>query len=457
MVEDVEGTLGDARLCVLGFGDEASLDGPLLTRVARAHDGLYTRARHGLELKKFFGLCFGDIFESGMLADPEHVLAQDDGESEAVRFSVCEEAQITAILGWSDPTQVLRLSLTTPGGAVVTAATPGVENDQGLSWQFLRVVLPHGGERAGAWSWRVSRDLGGGEFPPPAPAVRYFVSVIAAGGPRLVPVLRRRRVYTGDPISPQVALRYPDGTAPHATVEVTIERPDAALGALVTSAGLAPPRLDGDPVGAFRATLQRLASAPGGLALPTRTVTVPLVDDGAHDDGAMESDGVYGNRLADLTRFEGTYTFHAKARFGDTCVADREAFWSLSVEPAVDPTRTDVRVVATAPDRGTIVLTPRDPYGNPLGPGRGDLFEIAPQPGTTTTGPVVDRGDGSYGIDVTWTSTAPGPGVVLTQPERPPVPLAPPGAGRGCAVWLTAVLGILLILALLVILWLLGS
>jgi hypothetical protein len=70
---------------------------------------------------------------------------------------------------------------------------------------------------------------------------------------------------------------------------------------------------------------------------------------------------------------------------------------------------------------------------------------------------VVDRGDGSYGIDVTWTSTAPGPGVVLTQPERPPVPLAPPGAGRGCAVWLAVALGILLIVALLVILWLLGS
>jgi hypothetical protein len=36
------------------------------------------------------------------------------------------------------------------------------------------------------------------------------------------------------------------------------------------------------------------------------------------------------------------------------------------------------------------------------------------------------------------------------------VPLATP-AGRGCAAWLTAALAMLLILALLVILWLLGS
>jgi hypothetical protein len=73
-INDVEGTLGATKLNVVGFGSDADIDGPLLNRVAHDHNGHFTRALDGLALRKFFGLAFGNIFESGAISDPEFVL-----------------------------------------------------------------------------------------------------------------------------------------------------------------------------------------------------------------------------------------------------------------------------------------------------------------------------------------------------------------------------------------------
>jgi hypothetical protein len=73
-----------------------------------------------------------------------------------------------------------------------------------------------------------------------------------------------------------------------------------------------------------------------------------------------------------------------------------------------------------------LTFTPRDRYGNYLGPGRIGSFEVQPQPGTTPTGSVSDLGNGSYQVDVCWDpeSTDP-PRVGIAQPERPPVVIGP--------------------------------
>jgi hypothetical protein len=149
----------------------------------------------------------------------------------------------------------------------------------------------------------------------------------------------------------------------------------------------------------------------------------------------MEPDGIYNNRLKDLTRVEGTYEFRAVATFGEGCTATREAFWSVHVEPAIDPQRSGVELVNVSdqPDgrHGTLVVTPRDPYGNPLGPGRGDRFTVSPTAGVKITGGVKDRGDGSYGVGVVWDpSVAEPPGVVVQQPDRDPAMVTSTCPGR---------------------------
>ena len=90
--------------------------------------------------------------------------------------------------------------------------------------------------------------------------------------------------------------------------ELIIKAPTVALGQLVTNAGLLPPATSVDAVSGFYATLQSIARHAGGvLPVAPSTITVPLFDDGSHDDGAMEPDGIYNNRLKDLTQVEGTY------------------------------------------------------------------------------------------------------------------------------------------------------
>lgn len=430
MIEAIEGSLGTTKLSVIGFGSDADIDGPLLNRVAHDHGGHFTRALDGLALRKFFGLCFGNIFENGALSDPEFVLNANAGESAPHRFEVCGEERITLILGWDDPSTPLRAHIRTPSGRAISERVRPV---RGRSWVFWRIPLPHEGERDGTWEFTVDRVPGDVEFPPTPTNVRYFFLVVCAGGPKLVPLVTRRRVYTGDPIDPMVALHYGNRTTPDdAEVVLTVDVPGVSLGQLATEARIHAPVTSGDAIDAFHATLQAVARRAGGvLPVQSSTVRVRLFDDGAHDDGAMEPDGIYNHRLTNFTRVEGTYQFRAVATYGKDCRATREAHWSVHVEPAIHPGRTGVTVVNVVdqPDgrHGTLVIVPRDPYANPIGPGRGGLFTVSPLPGVTVGGKVRDQGDGSYTVTVVWNPTiTPTPGVFVHQPDRVPVPLTPP-------------------------------
>ena len=69
-----------------------------------------------------------------------------------------------------------------------------------------------------------------------------------------------------------------------------------------------------------------------------------------------------------------------------------------------------------------MTFTPRDKYGNLLGPGRSDSFTVEPVPGSTPSGPVTDLGNGSYQVDVcSDPNSLEPPGIGIVQPGRPPV------------------------------------
>ena len=454
MIEEVEAELGSTRLCVIGFGSEANLDGPLLTRLARAHEGLYTRAGEGLELKKFFVLCFGNIYETGISLDPISVIPADATAAEPIALGVCGEESLTVVLGWEHAEAGLMLSVVTPTGATVTQSTPGVEGASGDTWAYLRFQLPFNSERDGTWQVRVSRSVVDPEFPPRV-AERFFVTSVVNGGPYIRP-LGSRRYYTGDAINPLVRLLEPSGAKVAANVTVEVERPQAGTGNILTETGLRVGQtVDGDSLDARSSTLISLEQERGGSLVPTVTESFPLFDDGEHQDGAFEPDGIFGNPLEELARFEGNYTFRARATFGEVCSTSRETSWSVYVSVAIDPNTTEVesQTVATLPDgreRVVVTFTPRDRYGNYLGPGRLGSFEVVGQPGSELSGGVRDAGDGSYIQEVVWdpTSGVP-PGVAITQPERPPVGLCPPIDTGGRKKWWLWIL--LLIIAVLVL------
>ncbi|MGR9035200.1 MAG: trypsin-like peptidase domain-containing protein, partial [Gammaproteobacteria bacterium] len=55
--------IGSTTVHAIGLGTESNLDGAILSDLAQSTGGAYTRAGDGLDLKKFFALAFGDIFE----------------------------------------------------------------------------------------------------------------------------------------------------------------------------------------------------------------------------------------------------------------------------------------------------------------------------------------------------------------------------------------------------------
>ncbi|GGY02272.1 VWA domain-containing protein [Massilia dura] len=426
-IATVEPSLAGIDVHAIGLGSDANLNGPLLSALASGHGGLFTRASGGLALLKFFSQAFGNIFEAGVLLDPETDLPAG-ADAAPVTFNVCGEERLTAVVGWDRTDAWLDVRFRTPGGTIVNAATAGVESSQGRNWAYLRVPLPQGGERDGAWQIEVLRPGGGGEFPPPAPALRFFVSIIPAGGPRLLrePEERRRR-YTGDEISPLLRIRHADHSWPqHVHAELTVTRPDKGLGNILSDAGLGPALpINGDTIPPRQATLKAIEGG-GPPAINYVQDHFTLEDDAANTRGAFEAGGSAGIRLPDYLRMEGHYTFHAKARYG-ACDGMRELVWTEHVDVGIDGGNTIVTTDPLGPgpdgrDCMRMTFTPRDRYGNRFGPGRAEDMTIAPRPGSLITSPVADLGNGSYRVDVCWdVASGEPPGIVIGQPDRPAV------------------------------------
>jgi hypothetical protein len=376
------------------------------------------------------------MFEAGPLLDPSGTLQRGQDESAPVPFDVSDEDTVTVVLGWEPDEADLRLRITTPTGQAVQPGAAGVEADAGRSWAFVRVPLPHNGEREGTWTAEVIRPSVGSELAIEGPQARYFVNVLAAGGPRLRHVPRPRRLYSGDSVNPLVVLRRDDSSTPHgATVTCTVTRPAVAAGDVLAQAGLGAPRtIGGDTIPARQATLLDIEQQSGTPPVGYEQVAFELLDDPASTEGQFESHGVFGRVLDDLLTVEGDYTFHCRATYGHDHPGAREHVWTLHVDAGIDAGRTgiDVARVAAQPGGGTrvrITLTPRDRYGHLLGPGRAEAISVAGTPGTTVIGLPADNGDGTYTVDGAWDpGSGPEPGVVVQQPDRPGAVL---GGGEG--------------------------
>jgi hypothetical protein len=273
----------------------------------------------------------------------------------------------------------------------------------------------------------------------------------------------RKYYYTGDTYNPMVAIVKKNGfRVPHGSVKLTITKPGEGTGNLLSKTKFenVSTEIDGDILPARISALKKLESSLNGKPLITYSEqSVEMRDDGLFTDGAMEPDGIFGVSLPDLFRQEGHYTFRAVGEWGDGCHGTRELTWSVHVLPGIDSRMTDmtIRVITALPggkQKVRVTITPKDKYGNLIGPGRLDAIDLTAVPGTVITGGTVkDEGNGSYSVTAEYDPASGNePGVVISQPGRPPVLVAPKGKSRNRCVkyfWWIALL-LLIILALLV-------
>ncbi len=430
-ISEVDTALAGITVHAIGFGTDANLDGALLAATTASHGGLYTRVESGLALEKFFAHAFGNIFEAGTITDPEIELPSQDRGGKPLPFVVCGEEAVTVVIGWDRSDADLLLLVMTPSGATIVSGSPNTQADAGQTWAFLRIPLPWAGERDGTWTATVVRP-GGGEFPPPGVTLRYFVNVVATGGPSLRPATDEHRYYTGDAVNPLVMLRYADGSWPRGgRVSVTVSRPTTALGSLIAKHGLKQAVfVGGDTIPARQATVREIEAAQGGPVVAYRDDVFELGGEAEDTHGAFEAAALWGRQLTDLLTVDGTYLLHYRATYGE-CAATRETMRSLNVDVGIDPAQTTVTVQTggTRPNgdhSGTLTFMPADRYGNLVGPGRAPDLTLSPGPSTSVVGPIEDNGDGSYSVPVTWPPGADrGPSIIVGQPGRPVSVMAP--------------------------------
>lgn len=435
----------DIEVHAVGFGTPANLDSSLLTTFAAKHTGQYTGVETGVKLMKFFSHAFGNIFETGVLLDPEFDLPSNFDIAPPLEFDVCHEDAITVAVGWDNIQGTLLANLTLPSGIVIGSRSANIESADGRSWTFLRVPLPYNGEKTGQWNLTVYRPA-----PPPIPviprflssfikrqispppALHYFVNVIPTGGPILSKAFDNTTYYTGDSINPMIFFHYADGSWPgEAEIELTISHPNASAGNILSKSGLqAAVSTSGDVIPSRQATLGNL-----GTTFTQIEESFFLSNDPASAGGYFEETGLFGKILNDTLITEGDYLFHFAASTSEGgCLTTRELLWTVHVDIGVDPSKTTVTVTITGTDGngnsiGVIIITPQDPYGNLLGPGRGDGITWTGSPGTTIIGPVVDNGNGSYTIPISYnpgSSSGTPPGVIVQQPGRGPVTITGP-------------------------------
>ena len=125
MIEMIIGQLAGIDINVIGYGTESSLDGELLSNLARDHNGLYTGAMSPLHLKKFFSIAFGNIFETGTALDPEFFLSNQHDVASPITFDVCGEENVTIVIGWDPDIARLDLRVTSPLGKTIQGNSSG--------------------------------------------------------------------------------------------------------------------------------------------------------------------------------------------------------------------------------------------------------------------------------------------------------------------------------------------
>lgn len=335
----------------IGFGTPAAVDEALLTALSGETAGLSLLAVDSETIFDAFAFTLIGLLKGNTAALASRIRGATSGEHSVI---VDRSAQrVVFSLQWAPPDEdMLALEIFRPGSDV-----PAVPSSKTLTKQAVLHSFDTRDGDFGEWRMRVKRS---GSATKEVPyTLNTFFSERHLDYRLSLDTVRTR---TGDSIRLQASVAY-DGRPlkglPQNAIRVTVRRPSEGLGTILHNAkSFEVDASSLEPQSPYEQKIAHVVDASVlARILPRNEVTtIPLVEERA---------GVYSATFAD-TSVPGAYAFEVVLDWDDqrTGRLHREERLERHVAVKVDPTRSEV----TREGR-LIAVTPRDRFGNYVGPG----------------------------------------------------------------------------------------
>ena len=380
----------------IGFGTPAAVDDALLKNIALETAGVSYIAISGTTMFDTFANTLVSILKgnTASLAMRRQGTMTGAGPGALEPVVVDPSAQrVVFLLQWAPPRrEALDLEVFPPGASAPATPTSSRKTPQ-ASIQTFDITSAN----TGTWNVRVKRDSTAEPGPVP-----YTLNVLFLEQ-HLDYRLSFDQVHaaTGDAIRVRANVTYdgkPLAELPANAIRVRIQRPGEGLGTILhndQSAIPSTPPQNGDVQSPYN---QKLAALGPGLldrVLPKHVATITLQD---------EKNGVYSGTFAD-TSTPGTYGFEVLLDWDDkrTGHVRREERMEHHVKVKPDVGRSEVTTSRVDSSTVLVRVTPRDKFGNYLGPGYGSIVKAKlNSEGTLSPGDPIDRNQtGTYEFEVT--------------------------------------------------------
>jgi hypothetical protein len=352
-------------------------------------------------LSDAYAKVLGDSLGLAPAIDPFGTLQGQTATSHPLALTEYDRA-VSVILDWTTP-QIDRLDLTVKSsdGQTVGTGARGLALRQSATYKVFTVdssVLKQPGKMSPT-PWQI--DIGAAGVPKDQ-REKFHYAVLLDSSLKLNASAAAVALHTGQPFL--LTARVTEGGKPVAnlqSVAVRVSRPRESLG---------------DWYWRLKLDRHKLLQAPGARRLSPRALVVealrtrqptpprrvvdpalPLYDDGTHGD-VTAGDGTYTNLFANTTK-EGTYAFYfsVKSTTPGGHSFERERTVQQYLSPVVDGHRSQIHLQAAAgqPGRMTLTVTPRDAFGNRIGPLQRSALSVTTSAGRFE-GRLIDDLNGLY-------------------------------------------------------------
>lgn len=415
------------RVFTIGFGKPTDPDHPLLEEFAAqttppefmdsqfndvtTHTFDLTTWHPATDLQGTYKAILADALHLDTAADPTGTI--NAGEKEIFEVKINEhDRRVSFFLSWTTPQQGrLGLTVKASDNQVVPIYGTGIRYHEGNTYKILTVdksflQLPGKVEPI---PWKIEIDTSGldnGEHE------NYQYSVILDSGLKMKTALDKASYKTGDTIT--LTAKITEAGQPVAgltTVKVKMTQPTDGIGNWFVVNNVSTEELKQIPEkrgDENLSPLQRKAiflTDISKVAFPASTepITIRLYDDGSHSD-VSANDGIYTNQFTNTLK-EGTYSFYFNST-GPTSggnAFDRDDVIQKYVTVGVKSDKIEIDVkfdkIVEKEKRAyyNITVTPRDAFGNYLGPGHPGAILLKSSKGEFIDD-IKDNLDGTYTV-----------------------------------------------------------